>query len=97
LRWSSRYDRSVPRTRPELMDRRGFAAREVGRRLAAGRERAGLSQAAAATALGIPKSQIGKLELGIRQLLFLEGLRLAALYAMRPEELDPDSDDPVIL
>jgi predicted XRE-type DNA-binding protein len=84
-----RYDPSMPRTRASVIDHRAEVARAIGRRLAIGRERAGLSQAEAARALEIPQSQIAKLELGIRQLQFIEGLRLAALYSLNPEELDP--------
>jgi Helix-turn-helix. len=62
-------------------------ARILGRRLADARSRAGLSQAQAAKALAVPQSQIAKLELGLRQLRFIEGLRLATLYSISPIEL----------
>jgi transcriptional regulator with XRE-family HTH domain len=71
------------------MEERAAAARSIGRRLAASRERAGLTQLDAARALGIPQSQVAKLEIGIRQLRFVEGLRLAALYGIKPADLDP--------
>jgi transcriptional regulator with XRE-family HTH domain len=68
------------------------AARGLGTRLAAAREQAGLTQAAAAVALGIPQSRIAKLELGLRQLGFLEGLRLTALYAVGCHDLEPSGE-----
>lgn len=83
----------MPRTRASVIEQRAGDARAIGRLLAAGRERAGMSQAEAARALGIPQSQIAKLELGTRQLQFIEGMRLATLYSMKPEELDPQELD----
>jgi len=52
-----------------------------------------MSQSQAARAMGIPQSQIGKLELGQRQLQFIEGLRLAELYGQSPDQLDPRGVD----
>jgi transcriptional regulator with XRE-family HTH domain len=69
------------------LDERSDDARSVGRRLAAARERASLSQQQVARALGVPQSQVAKLELGVRQLRFTEGLRLAAIYDVDPTEL----------
>ena len=51
-----------------------------------------MTQLAAARALGVPQSRIAKLESGLRSLSFVEGLRLASLYAMSPSDLDPDID-----
>jgi len=82
----------MPRTRSTVLAERVAGARDLGTRLAAAREQAGLTQAAAAKALGIPQSRIAKLELGMRQLGFLEGLRLAQLYAVEPVDLVRQSD-----
>jgi ribosome-binding protein aMBF1 (putative translation factor) len=79
----------MPRTRSAVLAERAEGARDLGRRLAAAREQAGLSQAAAAKALGIPQSRVAKLELGMRQLGFLEGIRLAALYGVECRDVDP--------
>jgi transcriptional regulator with XRE-family HTH domain len=62
-------------------------ANAVGRRLAAAREAAGLSQIEAAKRLGVAQSSIAKLELGQRQLRFVEGLRLSEIYGVRPSQL----------
>lgn len=63
--------------------------RRLGSRLAAAREKAGLTQLAAAKMMGIPQSRIAKVELGTRQLGFLEGLRLAEVYGIDCRHLDP--------
>jgi transcriptional regulator with XRE-family HTH domain len=73
------------------LDDRARADRGLGERLAAARERAGLTQLAAARALGVPQSTIAKLERGKRQLRFLEGLQLAKLYGVMPTSLDVDT------
>jgi transcriptional regulator with XRE-family HTH domain len=52
----------------------------VGRRLAAARNEASLSQAEVARRLGFAQSRIAKLEIGTRRLLFSEALSLAELY-----------------
>ena len=49
-----------------------------------------MSQLDAARALGVPQSAIAKLELGLRQLRFTEGLRLATIYGVAPGSLLPD-------
>lgn len=72
-----------------MLEARADTARSLGRRLVAGRLAAGLSQSDVARALVIPQSQIAKVELGIRHLLFVEGLRLAEPYSMSPSDLDP--------
>lgn len=72
----------MPRTRSSVLERRAEADRDLGERLAAAREKAGLTQLAAAKALGLPQSAIAKIERGKRQLRFLEGLRLAQLYGI---------------
>ncbi|MBI3751772.1 MAG: helix-turn-helix domain-containing protein [Chloroflexi bacterium] len=77
----------MPETRPAVMEERAAIARDIGRRLAAARQRAGLSQAAAARALGVPQSQIAKLELGLRQLLLFEAVQLMGLYAVEVRDL----------
>jgi len=51
-----------------------------------------LSQAEAARRLGVPQSQIAKLELGRRQLNLLEGLRLVEIYGISVAELDPRAE-----
>lgn len=84
----------MPGTRRDVLDDRAAGAALLGRRLATAREHAGLTQVQAATALGVPQSVIGKLELGLRQLRFVEGLRLAALYQISPGELAPDATSP---
>ncbi len=53
------------------------------------REDAGLSQAAAARALGVAQSRVAKLELGQRQLLFVEAIALCDLYGVNLDRLDP--------
>ncbi|HJP89038.1 MAG TPA: helix-turn-helix transcriptional regulator [Candidatus Limnocylindrales bacterium] len=77
----------MPKTSPAVRAERSDEARLVGRRLAAAREAAGLSQLEAARRLGVPQSAIGKLELGQRQLRFVEGLRLAKIYGVAPTRL----------
>lgn len=85
---SALYDLAVPMTRPTVVRQRAESARTVGRKLASAREAAGMSQAEAARHLGVPQSRIGKLELGLRSLMFIEGLRLARLYSVTPEAFD---------
>ncbi len=82
----------MPRTRSTVLAERVAAARALGTRLTVAREQAGLTQAAAAKELGIPQSRIAKIELGVRQLGFLEGLRLAALYEVDPMDLQSARD-----
>lgn len=77
-----------------MLEERVATARDVGARLAAARERAGISQTEAARAIGSPQSRVAKLELGLRQLQFLEGLRLAALYGVEPTAFDPLASEP---
>jgi transcriptional regulator with XRE-family HTH domain len=81
----------MPKTRPSIQAERLDEARLVGRRLASAREAAGISQVEAARELGVPQSAIAKLELGRRQLRFVEGLRLADLYGVAPSLLAPDA------
>jgi transcriptional regulator with XRE-family HTH domain len=83
----------VPRTREVVVIERAEAGLVLGARLAKAREKAGLSQAAAAKALGVPQSRIAKLERGKRQLQFLEALRLAALYGVDCASLAAERDD----
>lgn len=91
---SALYDPLVPKTRPAVLEQRLESARAVGRKLALAREAAGLSQAEAARRLGVPQSRIGKLELGMRSLMFIEGLRLARLYGVAPATFDDLSSGP---
>lgn len=84
------YAGGMPRTRSSVLIDHAEASRRLGSRLAAAREKAGLSQLAAAKAIGVPQSVIGKLERGRRQLHFLEALRLAALYGVDCRDIDPD-------
>jgi transcriptional regulator with XRE-family HTH domain len=79
----------MPRTRIAVQTARADEARAVGQRLAAAREAAGLTQLAAARRLGVPQTAIAKLELGQRQLRFVEGIRLAGMYGVRPTDLAP--------
>ena len=81
----------MPRTRQSVRDQRNEEARDVGRLLAEAREAAGLSQLQVARLLDVPQSSIAKLELGQRQLRFVEGLRLAALYGVLPSALAPNA------
>jgi len=70
------------------------AVKAIQRPRRARRRRAGRpSQLAAAKALGVPQSVIAKLELGKRQLLFLEALRLAGLYGVDCRELGPKGSE----
>lgn len=85
----------MPRTRPAVMEDRAAGAAVIGRRLAAAREQAGLSQAQVAAVLDVPQPLIAKLELGHRQLRFVEGLRLASLYGISPRDLDPEAASPL--
>lgn len=62
----------------------------VGRRLAAARSAAGLSQAEAARRLGFAQSRIGKLEIGTRRLLFSEAIDLAELYGVGISDFVPN-------
>ena len=78
----------MPRTSSERLEGRAQADRSLGARLAAAREKAGMTQLAAAKAIGLPQSAVAKLERGKRRLLFLEGLRLANLYGVVPTDLD---------
>lgn len=70
------------------------AVSRVGQLLGDAREDAGLPQSAAGRALGVPQSRIAKLELGRRQLLFLEAVVLADLYGVELERLDPRTHQP---
>lgn len=79
----------MPRTRPSVRTERSEEARAVGRRVAEAREAAGLSQYEVARRLGVPQSSIARLELGQRQLRFVEGLRMAELYGIPPSDLAP--------
>lgn len=79
----------MPRTAVEVSTERAETARAVGRRLADARERARLTQGEAASAVGLRQSQIAKLELGVRQLRFVEGLALARLYMIDCADLVP--------
>jgi DNA-binding XRE family transcriptional regulator len=88
-RVSRAYDRDMPKISAPRALARQEEARVLGGRLGQARNRTGLSQAEAAKALAVPQSQIAKLELGQRRLGFIEGLRLATLYSISPEELDP--------
>lgn len=80
-----------PRTGREMPD---DAAAIVGRLLGDAREDAGLPQSAAARFLGVPQSRIAKIELGRRQLLFLEAVLLAHLYHIPITQLDPRLNTP---
>ncbi len=80
----SRPTADLPDNAPEI----------VGRLLGDAREDAGLPQSAAARFLGVPQSRIAKMELGRRQLLFLEAVLLARLYAVPIERLDPRLNTP---
>lgn len=80
----------MPKTRPSLVAERTSAARSVGRLLAAARIRAGLTQTETARALDVPQSRIAKLEVGLRQLLFTEAVRLSELYGIDMAELNPN-------
>lgn len=84
----------MPRTSSELREDRAQADRRLGERLAAAREKAGLTQLGAAKAIGLPQSAIAKIERGRRQLRFLEGLRLAELFGVECRDLDADSVRP---
>lgn len=66
----------------------------VGRLLGDARERAGLSQAAAARALGVQQSRIAKMEIGKRRITVAEAIRLARLYRIDVFDLDPDAAPP---
>jgi DNA-binding XRE family transcriptional regulator len=88
---TGRYAPAMPETRSSVLLDRAEAARLLGRRLAALREKAGLTQLAAARALSAPQSAIAKLESGRRQLRFLEAVRLAALYGVDCAEFDPEN------
>jgi DNA-binding XRE family transcriptional regulator len=88
-----RYDRAMPRTNREVLEAREAIAKVLGRRLASVRQNASLSQLDVARSLGVSQSQIAKLELGSRQLTFIEGLRLAELFDLAPEALDPRSPE----
>ena len=65
------------------------SARLIGLLLGDAREEAGLPQSVAAKALDGPQSRIAKLELGTRQLQFLEAVVLSDLYGIALERLDP--------
>jgi transcriptional regulator with XRE-family HTH domain len=78
----------MPRTTSDVLDHRAEADRGVGEWLAAAREKAGLTQLAAARAVGLRQSAIAKMERGKRRLHFLEGLRLLAIYDVDIRELD---------
>ena len=54
----------------------------VGRRLAAMRNEAGLTQVEVGRRLGFAQSRIAKLEIGTRRLLFSEAIAIAELYGV---------------
>lgn len=86
-RTSARSDRSVAAL-PE------DAVVIVGQLLGDAREDARLPQSAAARHLGVPQSRIAKIELGRRQLQFLEAVVLAHLYSIPLDRLDPRLSTP---
>jgi HTH-type transcriptional regulator/antitoxin HipB len=69
--------------------KRADLRRALGVRLSGARQLAGLTQVEAARRLGVPQSQIAKLELGRRTLTFVEALEMAEAYGIHPIELDP--------
>ncbi len=87
-------DRTTSPSSNQLEPLPADAAAVIGRLLGDAREDAGLSQTAAARALGVAQSRIAKLELGRRQLLFAEAVLLAALYGVSLERLDPRKNSP---
>jgi transcriptional regulator with XRE-family HTH domain len=70
------------------------AQRLIGLLLGDAREEARLPQSAAAKALGVAQSRIAKLELGQRQLIFIEALTLCDLYGVALDRLDPRRNEP---
>jgi transcriptional regulator with XRE-family HTH domain len=64
--------------------------RQVGRRLAAARAKAGLSQTEVARRMGFAQSRVAKLEIGTRRLLFSEAIGFADLYGISLGELIPE-------
>lgn len=64
--------------------------RLVGRRLAAVRTKAGLSQTEVARRMGFAQSRIAKLEIGTRRLLFSEAIAFAQLYKVSLSDFVPD-------
>jgi transcriptional regulator with XRE-family HTH domain len=79
----------VPRTKSSVLEGRAAVDRGLGECLARARVGAGLTQLAAARAVGLPQSAIAKMEGGKRQLRFLEGVRLAGIYGVDCRDLDP--------
>jgi transcriptional regulator with XRE-family HTH domain len=63
--------------------------RVLGQLLGDARQAAGLSQPAVARQLGVSQSRIAQLELGRRRLMLTEAFRLAELYGISLEDLDP--------
>lgn len=63
--------------------------RALGAQLRDARHSAGLTQVEAARRLGVPQSQIAKLEVGQRTLSFVEALDMAEAYGIHPADLDP--------
>jgi transcriptional regulator with XRE-family HTH domain len=61
----------------------------IGRQLARARRAAGLTQAKAATRLGMSQSRLAKLELGIRRLTYLEAIHLAEAYVVELDAFRP--------
>lgn len=63
--------------------------RLIGRLAGDARQRAGLSQADAASALGVRQSLVAKIEAGQRRLLLSEAFRLAGIYGCDLDAFNP--------
>jgi transcriptional regulator with XRE-family HTH domain len=79
----------MPETTDATLAARHAIRVQVGRRLADARKAAGLSQARAAKAIGVPQAVIAQVELGNRAASFVEVIALAELYGIDPLRLDP--------
>ena len=79
----------MPRTRPTVRDARAAFDVQAGRRLAALRSAAGISQAELGARIGVPQSVIGKVEGGTRRLSLQDALALARALDVDVTVLDP--------
>lgn len=89
---SSTAQPSASKAQAELLP--ADAVELVGRLIGDAREDAGLPQSVAAKVLDVPQSRIAKIELGRRQLMFLEAVALAELYQVSLDRFDPRRHSP---
>jgi len=79
----------VPRTNHDSVRRRHELTAEIGRRVADARISRGVSQRVLGQEIGLPQQAIARVELGQRQITFVEALEIMRVLGLQPEDLDP--------